>query len=231
MNPIPTQIYTIPTQIYTIPTPNPTPNPIPLHMIPNPDSSCDSGFEIAPGLNVRSCEVIKLFVFFFRQNHDARFQAIMKQLWNNLWFGVGCRCCRAIHQKWTCESVINERTSFIMLLNVFCSINCWTVFFLVRVYFINYHVIDVWLCVIVLNNLSGWCTGPLTSTYHRIDRSDVGPMFVAIIGSLPTSENGWTSTVTRRQPAVSLYGQFFTGPLMVVVSRQRLPTAGRCQLT
>ena len=84
MNPISTQIYTIPTQIYTIPTPN----PIPLHMIPNPesnpDSSFDSGFEIAPGLNVRSCEVIKLFVFFFRQNHDARFQAIMKQLWNNL---------------------------------------------------------------------------------------------------------------------------------------------------
>ena len=57
-------------------------------MIPNPesnpDSSFDSGFEIAPGLNVRSCEVIKLFVFFFRQNHDARFQAIM----NN--FGTIC---------------------------------------------------------------------------------------------------------------------------------------------
>ena len=145
-------------------------------MIPNPESNPDSsfdsdfGFEIAPGLNVRSCEVIKLFVFFFRQYHDARFQAIMKQLWNNLWFGVGCRCCRAIHQKWTCESVINERISFIMLLNVFCSINCWTAFFLVRVYFINYHVIDVWLCVIVLNNLSGWCTGPLTSTHHRIDQ-------------------------------------------------------------
>ena len=43
MNPIPTQIYTIP-----------TPNAIPLHMIPNPesnpDSSFDSGFGIAPGL-------------------------------------------------------------------------------------------------------------------------------------------------------------------------------------
>ena len=79
----------------TIPNPIPgdfesNPNPIPLHMIPNPESNPDSsfdsdfGFEIAPGLNVRSCEVIKLFVFFFRQNHDARFQAIMKQLWNNL---------------------------------------------------------------------------------------------------------------------------------------------------
>ena len=52
MNPIPTQIYTIP-----------TPNPILLHMIPNPvsnpdsdsDSSfdSDSGFGIAPGLVVR----------------------------------------------------------------------------------------------------------------------------------------------------------------------------------
>ena len=55
MNPIPTQIYTIP-----------TPNPIPLHMIPNPESNpdsdsdssfdSDSGFGIAPGLlttNVR----------------------------------------------------------------------------------------------------------------------------------------------------------------------------------
>ena len=40
----------IPTQIYTIPTPN----PIPLHMIPNPDSDSsfdsNSGFGIAPGL-------------------------------------------------------------------------------------------------------------------------------------------------------------------------------------
>ena len=48
MNPIPTQIDTIP-----------TPNPIPLHMIPNPESNphsdssfdSDSGFGIAPGLN------------------------------------------------------------------------------------------------------------------------------------------------------------------------------------
>ena len=49
MNPIPTQIYTIP-----------TPNPIPLHMIPNPESNpdsdsdssfdSDSGFGMAPGL-------------------------------------------------------------------------------------------------------------------------------------------------------------------------------------
>ena len=47
----------IPTQIYTIPTPN----PIPLHMIPNPESNpdsdsdssfdSDSGFGIAPGLS------------------------------------------------------------------------------------------------------------------------------------------------------------------------------------
>ena len=49
-NPIPTQIYTIPTR-----------NPIPLHMIPNPESNpdsdsdssfdSDSGFGIAPGLS------------------------------------------------------------------------------------------------------------------------------------------------------------------------------------
>ena len=41
MNPIPTKIYTIPTKIYTIPTPN----PIPLHMIPNPESNPDSSFD------------------------------------------------------------------------------------------------------------------------------------------------------------------------------------------
>ena len=47
MNPIPTQIYTIPTT-----------NPIPLHMIPNPESNpdsdssfdSDSGFGFTPGL-------------------------------------------------------------------------------------------------------------------------------------------------------------------------------------
>ena len=51
---IPNPLLMNPTQIYTIPTPN----PIPLHMIPNQESNLDldssfdsdSGFGIAPGL-------------------------------------------------------------------------------------------------------------------------------------------------------------------------------------
>ena len=66
MNPIPTQIYTIPTQVYTILTPN----PIPLHMIPNPESNpdsdssfdSDSGFGMAPGMNNLFIVIMRRFL-------------------------------------------------------------------------------------------------------------------------------------------------------------------------
>ena len=68
MNPIPTQIYTIP-----------TPNPIPLHMIPNPesnsDSSFDSGFGIAPGLLGDGMLRPSLDHWTLRLNHDELMSA------------------------------------------------------------------------------------------------------------------------------------------------------------
>ena len=80
MNPIPTQIYTIP-----------TPNPIPLHMIPNPESNpysdssfdSDSGYGIAPGLNYIIVDLIRCVIIELSSCHFGflvRLQLSLHQL-------------------------------------------------------------------------------------------------------------------------------------------------------
>ena len=98
-------------------------------------------------LNDGSCEVIQLFVFVFRRNEATSRHKVSSDDETTLEQSV-IRCWMSVQQSNSSRpfnglNLLSMKGRFIKK-NVFCSINCWTVFFLVRVYFFTCPM--WWMC-------------------------------------------------------------------------------------